>query len=339
MGNTIYIKKDRLAKLTDNAIEFIYNYFNEFEIECFEFDNYIQINLIANQYTYCEDISKGLKFLGIRKEDIKDFCIIQDRSALCLSENWLPFAFSIFLSQANNDISQLTIIHVDDHRDLMSPYLSYRDGQYFDMISGEIVELNKYMSIKKAIKSGAITIGSMLTPIVYSITRADIFHIKENVEYKSYRVKKTCYPDNLIWDNCQRIAIQMDTLDCGIGEYHITSEWSDVLKYLDTSKPCLLHIDMDYFNNRYNASTSWAEIPNRHDPSFPVQKLLMDKLFDGVKKVMELTEVRYILIGISPSFYPVEYWADGLRYLIGGLEAIGLPITNLLSTCSLGKHP
>lgn len=338
MSNTLYIKKDRLPTLTNDAMEFLHDYFNEFEIECFEFCNYVQINLTANQYTYCEDISDGLRFLGIGKEDVKDFCIIQDKAALCLSENWLPFAFANFLSQANNDISRLTILHVDDHRDLMSPYLSYRNGQYFDMISGDLVDFNECMSIQKAVESGAITIGSMLTPIIYSIKQADIFHIKENVEFQSYKVKKIFYSDNLLRDDCQRIAIQIDTLGCGIGEYHITSEWNNVLKHLDLSKPCLLHIDMDYFNNRYNASTSWAETPNRHDLSFPEQKVLMDKLFDGVKRVMELTEVRYVLIGISPSFYPVEYWAEGLKYLIGGLELLGLPVSNLLCSCRLEKH-
>lgn len=335
MGNTLWVKKDRLPTSTNDAVEFLQDYFNEFEMECFEFDDCIQINLAANQYTYCEDISAGLRFLGIEKDAVKDFCITQDRAALCLSENWLPFAFANFLSQADNDISRLTILHVDDHRDLMSPYLSYRNGQYFDMISGNAVELNKCLSIKKAVESGAITIGSMLTPIIYSVKQVDIFHIKENVENESYGIKKTFRPDNLLWDDCQRIAIQMDTLGNGIGWHHTTSEWSNVLKYLDSSKSCLLHIDMDYFNNRYNASTSWAETPNRHDPSFPEQKVLMHKLFDGLKCVMELTEIRYVLIGVSPSFYPVEYWAEGLRYLISGLTALGLPVSNLLCSCRL----
>lgn len=341
MSNTIYIKKDRLLELANNtnAIELLYDYFNEFEIEYFSFDDYIQIKLTASQYTYCEDISNGLKFLGIEKEDVKDFCIIQDRAALCLSENWLPFAFATFLSREDKDLPKLTILHVDDHRDLMSPYLRYHDGCYFDMISGNVVEFTDCLSIKNAIKSGAITIGSMLTPIVYSRDQVDIFHIKENVRNELYGLKKICYSDNLLWDDCQRIGIQIDKIDYSVGKYYITSEWSNMLKHVDISKPCLLHIDMDYFNNRYNASTSWADIPNRHDPSFPEQKILMNKLFDGVKKVQELTEIRYVLIGISPSFYPVEYWNDGLRYLIGGLEALGLPVANLLSSCTAVKSP
>ena len=63
MGNTLCVKKDRLPTSTNDAVEFLQDYFNEFEMECFEFDDCIQLNLVANQYTYCEDISDGLRFL------------------------------------------------------------------------------------------------------------------------------------------------------------------------------------------------------------------------------------------------------------------------------------
>ena len=156
---------------------------------------------------------------------------------------------------------------------------------------------------------------------------------------KSYKLKKVCISDNLLSDDCKRIAIQIDEEDDSLDKYHVTSEWTDVLNHLDVNKPCLLHIDMDYFNNRYNASTNWMENQNRHDLSFLQQKVLMDKLLGGVKNVMEQTEIRYVLLGISPSFYPVEYWRDGLCYLVRGLENIGLPIENILRTCKLEDAP
>lgn len=336
MSDTLYIKKNKLPVSPDEAIEFLYDYFNEFEMDCIEFDDYYQINLRANQYTYCENVSTGLEFLGIKHEDIKNFCSMRDKAVLCLSENWLPFAFSKFLSQTNNNISGLTILHIDDHRDLMSPYLSHKNGLYFDMISGNTVDFADPLTVRRAVESGAITIGSMLTAIVYSLQYTDIFHIKENVRYKSSKIKKECFPDNLLSDNCNRIAIKTDDdTDCGIGEYHITSEWSNVIAHIDVSKPCLLHIDMDYFNNRYNASTSWMENKDRHDPPFDRQKILMDALFEGLKSILKLTEVCYVMIGISPSFYPVEYWRDGLRYLVDGLDSIGIPVGNILDARKL----
>lgn len=108
-----------------------------------------------------------------------------------------------------------------------------------------------------------------------------------------------------------------------------------MIAHIDVSKPCLLHIDMDYFNNRYNASTSWMENKDRHDPPFDRQKILMDALFEGLKSILKLTEVCYVMIGISPSFYPVEYWRDGLRYLVDGLDSIGIPVGNILDARKL----
>lgn len=335
MGNTLYISKKKLPLSSDEATEYIYDYFNEFELECQEFDERFQIDLKANQYTYCEEITKGLEFLNITEDDVKDFCIVTENAALCLSENWLPFAYAKFIENATGEASEFTILHIDDHRDLMQPYLSCQDGQYIDMISGEIIELSKSLSVKKAVESGAITIGSMLTVIVHLMRKVDIFHIKENANYKFCRLSKICVPDNLLDDSYNRIAVLTDESKCGIGNYCLTSEWNNVISNLDRGKPCILHIDMDYFNNRYNASTSWMENSSRHDPTFAEQIEMMNQLFDGIEKVMELVEIRYVLIGISPSFYPAEYWADGLQYLVKGLHKIGVPVGNILSSCRL----
>lgn len=338
MGNVLYISKKKLPPSPDEAIEFIYDYFNEFELVCRELDDCFQVELGANQYTYCEDISKGLEFLNISDENVKDYCIVDENSALCLSENWLPFAFAKFIAGADKKKTDLTILHIDDHRDLMQPYLSCQNGRYIDMISGETIDLLKDSSVKKAVKSGAITIGSMLTAIVYSMQQVDIFHIKEAADYMSCGLKKTCVPDNLLQDTYNRISVLTDEAECSTGRYYLTSEWSDVISRLDKEKPCLLHIDMDYFNNRYNASTSWMENQHRHDPSFAEQMVMMNKLFAGIKEVMKLVEIKYVMIGISPSFYPVEYWSDGLQYLVRGLSNLGVPVGNILSSCRSENH-
>ena len=87
---------------------------------------------------------------------------------------------------------------------------------------------------------------------------------------------------------------------------------------------------MDYFNNRYNASTSWKENTNRHDPNFLEQKKSMDTLICAVERILKKVDILCVLIGISPSFYPVEYWDIGLKYLIKGLDKLGLNTLELL---------
>ena len=108
----------------------------------------------------------------------------------------------------------------------------------------------------------------------------------------------------------------------------ITDNWAEMEKNINIELPCLLHIDMDYFNNRYNASTSWKENQDRHDPAFSQQKFAMDNMIASIENLCKNVEIRYVLIGISPSFYPSEFWEDGLNYSINELYRIGIGVGN-----------
>ncbi len=324
MINTIHISKELFARQTDDAIEFIYEYFNGLDVECFEYDKYYEVVVRANQYTYCEDISQGLSFLGISKEDVSEYCPITDNIALCLSENWLPYAFSYLSKRDNCANTSMNIIHVDDHSDLMSPFICFDKDRYCNMLSGEEINFYDSESIKKAVRSGAITIGSMLTAIAYSMNQTNIIHLKNGAQPQEYALVKDTFHDKMLRGGCQRIIMKKEPSHAGANKYFVTNSWSDLEKQINRDIPSLLHIDMDFFNNRYNASTSWAEEPERHDPDFVQQQREMDKLIKSIEALKESNYIRYVLIGISPSFYPVEYWKDGLNYLITGLQRIGI---------------
>ena len=92
MGKILFISKTILPDNSDKAADLIYEYFNGFDIDLDETSDSVQIDLTANQYTYCEDIGRGLHFLGISDKDVATFCNIFKNTALCLSENWLPYA-------------------------------------------------------------------------------------------------------------------------------------------------------------------------------------------------------------------------------------------------------
>ena len=324
MTNTIRIPKELFARQTDDAIEFIYDYFNGLDIECVEYDEYFEVEVWPNQYTYCEDISQGLDYLGISDEEVSEYCPISDNMALCLSENWLPYAFS-YLSERNGCINaSMNIIHVDDHSDLMSPFVCLENGKYYNMLSGDELIFYDSESIKKAVRSGAITIGSMLTAITYAMNQANIIHIKNGVSAQEYTLVKDTFFDKMLRGGCHRIVIKKQRGHAGMNRYFITNNWSDLENRINWDLPSLLHIDMDYFNNRYNASTCWAENSERHDPNFVQQQHEMDKLIANIESLKKRTFIKYVLIGISPSFYPAEYWEDGLNYLIAELQRIGI---------------
>lgn len=324
MTNTVCIPKKSFAMQASDVIESIYDYFNGFDIECIEYDEYYQVVVCPNQYTYCEDISKGLDYLGISDEEVSEYCRINDNMALCLSENWLPYAFSYLSEKDGCNNTSMNIIHVDDHSDLMSPFICFEKDKYYNMLSGDEIKFYDSESIKKAVRSGAITIGSMLTAITYTMCQTNIIHIKNDAQPQEYAPVKDTIFDKMLRGGCQRIVINKQYSCTEKNRYFITNDWNDLGNRINWELPSFLHIDMDYFNNRYNASTGWKECRERHDPNFAQQQYEMDKLIANIESIKQRTCIKYVLIGISPSFYPVEYWEDGLNYLITELQRIGI---------------
>lgn len=323
-NNTIDIYKKNLPTKKNEELEFIYDYFEAFEIESIEMDEYYKIKTSAKQYTYCEDIAEGLKYLGISINDVANYCCISKNMALCLSENWLTYALVNLIEKNELNDKSITIIHIDDHKDMMSPFIGYKEGIYYNLITKEDINFRDSNSIRKAIKSGAITIGSILTVFAYMIEEIDIIHIKKNLEYEEYGFTKDTFIDSIIHEKCERICIKKDR--AAFNRYYAISDWKKIIKKIKPESTCILHIDMDYFNNRYNASTDWMNNNDRHDPSINEQKKEMDYLIEGIKKINEVTPIKYLLLGISPSFYPVEYWEEGINYLVSNLEKIGIGI-------------
>lgn len=326
MNNIIRISKSKLPSNSADALEFIYDYFNGFDIDCTELSEYYQLSIRPNLYTYCEDLTQGLNFLGIAENEISQYCVINDNMALCLSENWLPYAFAKMRERDNAKFEKCFFIHIDDHSDLMSPFVDKKDHCYFNMITNEQVDFRNSESLKHAILSGSITIGSMLSAIVYSLSQVYIFHLKQNAPRNECWIRKTTIKDCMFLAN--RLSVSLDqrkTLEHQ-GNYFCTSDFSEIKAKIPKNIPCVLHVDMDYFNNRYNASTDWNNCDNIHNPSWSKQKEKIDEIIRYVKTIQSITEIKYVLLGVSPSFYPVEYWNVGLTYLVTELKKIGVGV-------------
>ena len=324
MVNTLIIPKHRLAKSADEAAELIYEYFNGFDVDFSEDIDVYKVHLSANQYTYCEDITKGLRFLGITAKNASTYCPLLQNTALCLSENWLPYALLKLQQESNLFFEELTVIHVDDHQDLMPPFISRQGDCFVDMITGKSVSLSNMDSIRNSVLSGAITIGSMLSAIVYPIPKTNVIHIKQGVTQCLHGLAKETFHDAMLPYYGERICITMKEYIDDDQFYFATSSWEEAEKRIPSNATCVLHIDMDYFNNRYNASTDWKDNPNRLDTSFSAQQKLMDDLVVAVSKIRLKADIKYLLLGFSPSFYPVEFWADGIKYLLTELNKVGI---------------
>ena len=164
--------------------EKIIDKFSDFELVSVENvtqKHWLEVTLKRLDYTYCEDISSELNLFSITHNDVKDYCKITKTNCICLSECWMPFAWSVIRNRENSQLNHLTVIHIDDHSDLMSPLISYDGVWNKDILTQRQVRFSVPASIKAAVKSGAISIGSMLTPIINSVEKCTVLHLKQNV--------------------------------------------------------------------------------------------------------------------------------------------------------------
>jgi hypothetical protein len=128
-------------------------------------DYYIDPRLMEGLSWWSQDLSiEGIP-AAVRTES---------RLQLSLNDSWTLFSWSRWLAQCSSKgclPSEIVLLHVDDHDDLMSPRLWLDRGFWIDSISCQPVDLLKPETISAAIASGAIGIGSFIVPLLYSIPK------------------------------------------------------------------------------------------------------------------------------------------------------------------------
>jgi len=338
----ITIDKKLLPSDEEKSMDVIFDYFPDHEIEITDTPTHYHLELNRSDFLYCENVENGLKCFGINKKEVRYFYLMGQRSFFCLLESWIPYGWSKFMAETQYFPDSLTIIHLDDHTDLMSPKISANHGGWKDMLTGETVNFSEPESIKMAIESGAITVGSMMTPLIHHIGKVDVFHLMQNVETVSRYFEKAKQPDRLI-DPKQKI-ISINFTDKSNNKsvknniYLKTSYFSEIIKRIQPDTDIFLHIDMDYFNNRFNGSTDWANYPVKHNLSLDKQKMVMRVFCRNIFEAGLISRIKHVCIGISPSFYPSEYWKEGTACLLRELDSVGLKVADLTKELNLNEE-
>jgi hypothetical protein len=215
---------------------------------------------------------------------------------------------------------RVVVLHVDDHDDLMSPRIVRDGGRWIDAITRCPFELSDQDSIRAAIHSGAVGIGSFIVPLLFHLPRVDIRHLYSPRPRTglagAFRLGPESTTDDLLAPGKLRQAVRLDDADEGpptpdtpAGTYIGTADRSQWLDDLPDA-PVLLHIDLDYFNNRYDSSPDWRERVDRHDPGEAEILDSVDALFDALVATGASEKVVDIAVAISPRFFPAEYWCS-----------------------------
>jgi len=304
-------------------LEFLSSYFTEREINCQLIDGFWSIHLSWPQdpLFYIDNLleknikkwDSNLKINQIPKAYKRGANYLE-----ALNDNWSLYGWSHWIQNFQDGLfpEKLTIIHLDDHDDLMSPKTFLREGKLYDMFANKIISIKDPQSIKAAILSGAIGIGEFIVPLLWELPCVEIRHLcQKEQSWKQYSLDLQPYKDKL-WYKLDRVGV-IYSLYSQQMQKHVYTKSSDpslVLYGIDDS-PILLHIDLDYFNNRYDGSSDWKEKNIGLDPTCSEIIFKMQSFFQLLRENSLLSRIAYTTIGISPGFFLLEYWLKSLELI------------------------
>jgi hypothetical protein len=242
---------------------------------------------------------------------------------LSFQDAWTLEAWSEWLVSSEACPPVATLLHVDDHDDFMSPRVVTKDNKWWDLITGESVDLHKPLSVRAAIRSGAIGIGSFMAPILHLSPNLCIRHLCAT-EYSAkrqglYRACPTLHKDTLLSPGDYRLGVTVQSDNNRNNRfchpYLVTDDLREWLHNIPPG-PVLLHIDMDYFNNRFNGSSDWALSRSRHDP--PIDKIVerIEAIFQALLDAEVSNRIVNITVSLSPGFFPADLWSSSIKALV-----------------------
>lgn len=248
------------------------------------------------------------------------------RVLTALYDTWSLLTWSEWVKRARPSPHQLiTILHLDDHRDLGSPRLSIEGNQQMDMVTGEPFDLHDPTSVLTACESGAVGMGSFLTPFLSAFPRCDVRQLcqpPKTAETVDWIYSATTQEDDLLRPGASRPAIKLTaTQGTGPGHYRATNDLDDWLADIGEG-PILLHVDMDYFNNRYDGDGDWIDRRRRHDPPIDIVLKHIDEVTAAMRAAGVIDRIEDAAVAFSPGFFPAEMWQAAEARLQLGLAPL-----------------
>lgn len=267
------------------------------------------------------------EYSHVKIKDVYEAHLRKRNVGLSLSDAWTLHTFASALKDLPPD-QAIVVLHADDHDDLQSPRLSISSDKdtpkLTDLITGKPVDVTKPASVASAITSGAIGMGSFLLPLLASRLDVSIRHLRQkparNKERADgqYRLLHVPETDTLLDPTAMRPVVKVEAGTSLTGQpYLVTDSLSDWLSNISEEAAVLLHVDCDYFNNRYDGDSDYADTTRRFDPDADAVQGAVANLLTALEGLDgRLLDAH---IGLSPGFFPAEHWPDTVASLVAGL--------------------
>ena len=278
---------------------------------------------------------------GLRVGDMRKAVVWSGSGQLSLDDAWTLFAWSRWLKEKYGEDrppKEVAIIHVDDHRDMMSPRIAWDGVQWNDLLSGRQFSVFDPDSVRAAIMTGAIGVGSFFAPFLHQLPSVVVRHLCQSAalaeDGMEWLLIRETAEDTIIRPGHLRPGIRRGLIgpemppqaeEVVAGRYRFTRTYERCLADLP-SCPVLLHIDLDYFNNRYDRDSDWQDRPGKLDPSESAVLAQIDEFFAVLDRFNVARQVENVTVALSPGFFPAEYWSASVERVERHLAALGLDL-------------
>lgn len=253
----------------------------------------------------------------MREMQIADPLNYRSQQALfdfCLEDSWSGLFMSSWC-RSSGDHSDVVLVHLDDHTDMMSLFLECIDDTLQDPATGLPFYADSATDWELGIRSGSVAIGSFVTALYYGNRPLHVRHVNnfKTSTYRTYQVGRAVLsfpeiPGKQFATIRKRRRIVGET----VGTYQGGIDPMKVLTNLPDG-PVVVHIDLDYLINDFNGNPRTGP----YSPSPSLRRAAIEKLDTFFAALVQLNvRVERWIVAASPGFCSALHWA----YLMGALE-------------------
>jgi hypothetical protein len=243
--------------------------------------------------------------MSLGTEDILSYISRNDRIDFCFEDSWTGYFIAERFEKRRRD-EALTIIHLDDHTDMMATLLCLSGDRLVDPTNGDPFDPRCCGDWRSAIYSGAINIGNYMTPLYYSGNRIHIIHLNNSPESTDLRwISRQPCQYKLIPEKQFATIARIDSPHADIvGSYRADSS-AEKISCENSSNWVIVHIDLDYFINDFNGASRGPDYaPDPVLRTRAAEKL--DRFFVALANA-DISVDRWI-IATSPGFCSAYHW-------------------------------
>jgi hypothetical protein len=213
-----------------------------------------------------------------------------------------------------------TIVHVDDHADLMPALVSVRSGMLLASTSQRRIDLDSRDSIECAIDEGAVSIGSFLTAYMLGKPPGRYIHVKRSGACTMTLVAPQVHDVPLA--DCHIEATVMEPVTSGGHDAWVLEEVRRLPVDLhDGSGAVWLDVDMDGFCNRYDGDSNRGTRPPTMRERVMTHRHI-DEFLSDLRAASWTRQIAAVSIAASPGFFPSDLWEEMIPVVRRGIEDV-----------------